>query len=218
MLFRLANLSFRYSPRTDAIFSGLTLDIAPGLTLVRGPSGGGKSTLLKLLAGYLRPQSGSVLTRHQRPPDRNFMRREAGFVFQQFNLLPGTSLRRNLELAGLIAGIGRAPLAAAIEEWLGRLRIGAFADAAVDRLSGGQVQRAALARALVKSPDLLLLDEPTSGLDDDATALIAEVIRGWTAAGHSAVVSTHDPRLAAALSDAAVASISVPPLAQKAET
>ena len=210
MLFRLVDLHFRYRAAPAPIFQRLTLDLAPGLTLVRGPSGGGKSTLLKLLAGYLTPQAGIVLTRHGRPPDREFIRREAGIVFQQFNLLPATTLRRNLELAGLIAGIEPAPLAAAIAEWLGRLRISPCADSPVERLSGGQVQRAALARALAKAPALLLLDEPTSGLDDESTGIIADVILGWTAAGRSAVVSTHDPRFAAALAGAAAASINVP--------
>jgi ABC-type lipoprotein export system ATPase subunit len=211
MLFRLVDLDFRYRPSAEPVFSRFTLDVGEGLTLVRGASGGGKSTLLKLMAGYLAPQSGRVLTRHGRAPDRDFRRREAGFVFQQFNLLPGTTLRHNLELAGLVAGVESVPLAASIDDWLGRLGIRHLADVPVERLSGGQVQRAALARALAKAPTLLLLDEPTSGLDDEATAVIATVLKGWLAAGRSAVVSTHDPRLAAALSAAEPRSIALPP-------
>jgi len=217
MLFRLADLNFRYAPSSSPIFSDFSLELGDGLTLVRGASGGGKSTLLKLLAGFLLPQGGTVLTRHGRAPDRDFKRREAGFVFQQFNLLPGTTVRRNLELAGLIAGIEPSPLAASISEWLGRLRIGQFADTPVEKLSGGQVQRAALARALAKSPKLLLLDEPTSGLDDESTGIIADVIQAWVSSRRDAVVSTHDPRLAAALNDAATASITVA-AHRKAET
>jgi ABC-type lipoprotein export system ATPase subunit len=210
MLFRLVDLDFRYGPRSAPVFSGLSLEIGPGLTVIRGPSGGGKSTLLKLLAGYLTPQSGRVLTRHGRAPDRDFRRREAGFVFQQFNLLPGATVRRNLELAGLVAGLEPRDIAAAGREWLGRLGIGPLADTRVERLSGGQVQRAALARALAKAPDILLLDEPTSGLDDESTRVIADVVIGWTTAGRSALVSTHDPRLAAALAPSARGSIAVP--------
>jgi ABC-type lipoprotein export system ATPase subunit len=217
MLFRLADLHFRYAPASAPVFSGFSLDFGDGLTLVRGASGGGKSTLLKLMAGFLVPQSGTVSTRHGRAPDRDFRRREAGFVFQQFNLLPGTTVRRNLELAGLIAGIEPGPLAASISEWLGRLRIGQFADTPVEKLSGGQVQRAALARALAKAPQLLLLDEPTSGLDDESTDIIADVIRTWVSSGRDAVVSTHDPRLAAALDATANASIAIA-AHRKAET
>jgi ABC-type lipoprotein export system ATPase subunit len=211
MLFRLVDLTFRYRRDSEPVFRGFNLDVGDGLTLVRGASGGGKSTLLKLMAGYLAPQSGSVLTRHGRAPDRDFMRREAGFVFQQFNLLPGTTLRHNLELAGLVAGIETGPLSVSIGDWLSRLGIGNLADTPVERLSGGQVQRAALARALAKAPSLLLLDEPTSGLDDEATGLISGVILGWLAAGRSAVVSTHDPRLAAGLASAGPQSINLPP-------
>jgi len=200
MLFRLADLSFRYSPASTPVFEGFSSEIAEGLTLVRGVSGGGKSTLLKLLAGYLTPQAGRVQTRHGRPPDRDFKRREAGFVFQQFNLLPTATVRRNLELAGLIAGIEPTPLAAAITHWLDRLGIGSLADSPPEKLSGGQVQRAALARALSKDPEVLLLDEPTSGLDDISTGLIASVVSEWINSGKSAVISTHDPRLAETLS------------------
>ena len=210
MLFKLVDVAFRYGPAAEPVFIGLNLRIEPGLTLVRGASGGGKSTLLKLMAGYLEPTSGSVLTARGVPPDRDFRKREAGFVFQQFNLLPGTTLRRNLELAGFIAEMESGRLAASIHSWLERLRILPFADKRVDRLSGGQVQRAALARALAKDPIVLLLDEPTSGLDDDSTGIIAGVLLEWALAGRSAVVSTHDPRLAAALAAASPASISVP--------
>jgi putative ABC transport system ATP-binding protein len=211
MLFRLDQVVFRYSPGAKPVFERFSLRIGRGLTLVQGPSGGGKSTLLKLLAGYLEPLSGRVLTSHERAPDLEFRRREAGFVFQQFNLLPETTLRHNLELAGLVAGLESAPLAGAIETWLGRLGILGLADTRVNRLSGGQVQRAALARALIKSPALLLLDEPTSGLDEDSTAIISGILREWALSGRSAVVSTHDPRLGASLADASPATISIPP-------
>ncbi len=211
MLFRLVDLTFRYRSDSEPVFRGYNLDVGDGLTLVRGASGGGKSTLLKLMGGYLAPQTGSVLTRHGRAPDRDFMRREAGFVFQQFNLLPGTTLRHNLELAGLVAGIEGRILSTSVEDWLGRLGILPLADTPVERLSGGQVQRAALARALAKAPSILLLDEPTSGLDDEATAVIAGVLLGWLATGRSAVVSTHDPRLAAGLAPAGPRSIGLSP-------
>ncbi len=201
MLFSLHNVTFAYRRDTAPVLAGVTRDFQSGLTVLQGPSGGGKSTWLKLLAGYLTPQSGAVLTRHGRAPEAEFQRRELGFVFQQFNLLPGTTLARNLLLAGAIAGVPAGPLSAAIDEWLERLGLGALAGVKVEKLSGGQVQRAALARALVKQPEVLLLDEPTSGLDDASVTAIGGLVRDWVRTGKSAVVSTHDPRLPAAFGD-----------------
>lgn len=203
MLFSLRDVTFAYRRDAAPVLAGVTRDFQPGLTVLQGPSGGGKSTWLKLLAGYLSPQAGTVQTRHGRAPGAEFQRREVGFVFQQFNLLPGTTLARNLELAGTIAGVPSAALATAIDQWLGQLGLGALAGQKVEKLSGGQVQRAALARALVKRPEVLLLDEPTSGLDDASVRVIGGLVRDWVRAGKSAVVSTHDPRLPAAFGDVA---------------
>ena len=198
MLFSLQNVCFAYRPGVPVI-DGVTRELRPGLTVLQGPSGGGKSTLLKLLAGYLSPQAGRVTTADGRPPGPEFQRREIGFVFQQFNLLPGATLARNLELAGAIAGLPPAEIARGMARWLGRLGMESFAAARVEHLSGGQVQRAALARALIKEPSILLLDEPTSGLDDASVALIGEVVLARVAGGRSAIVSTHDPRLPEAM-------------------
>ncbi|MBS0631458.1 MAG: ATP-binding cassette domain-containing protein [Verrucomicrobia bacterium] len=199
MLFALHKVSFAYRRGAAPVLSEVTRTLPEGLTILQGPSGGGKSTFLKLLAGYLAPQAGTVVTRHGRAPDGDFQRRELGFVFQQFNLLPGVTLARNLELAGLVSGVSKNKLQKDIAAWLARLGLGTLAEARIERLSGGQVQRAALARALVKRPEVLLLDEPTSGLDDASTALIGEVVAEWLGQGRSAVISTHDPRLPAAL-------------------
>lgn len=202
MLFALRQVTFAYRRAAPPVLRDFTQEFPSGLTILRGPSGGGKSTLLKLLAGYLTPDAGQVTTRHGRAPDAAFQRQDVGFVFQQFNLLPGVSLQRNLELAGLIAGVPTVVLSARVQTWIDRLGLRPWAATRVEQLSGGQVQRAALARALIKAPAVLLLDEPTSGLDDANTALIASLVRDWLAAGHSAVVSTHDPRLPAALGSA----------------
>lgn len=209
MLFSLHNVTFAYRRDTPPVLAGVTREFQPGLTVLQGPSGGGKSTWLKLLAGYLAPQAGTVLTRHGRAPEADFQRREVGFVFQQFNLLPGTTLARNLQLAGVIAGVEAGTLAVAIDDWLDRLGLRAFAGVKVEKLSGGQVQRAALARALVKRPEVLLLDEPTSGLDDASVAVIGGLVHDWVRSGKSAVVSTHDPRLPAAFGDLAGETLSI---------
>lgn len=196
-LFTLDAVTFRYSPRRPPVLRQFSRVFAPGLSLLRGPSGGGKSTLLKLLAGFLPPTEGRVRTRHGTAPDAEFVRREIGFVFQQFNLLPAATLRENLILSGSAAQLAPEVVRTASDRWLERLDLRSFAEAPAAELSGGQLQRAALARALIKTPAVLLLDEPTSGLDDANTQTIASVIADWCAAGRSVVVSTHDPRLAA---------------------
>jgi ABC-type lipoprotein export system ATPase subunit len=195
MLFSLQNVSFSYRRGGPCVLAGVTREIGEGLTLLQGPSGGGKSTWLKLLAGYLQPQAGEVKGAKGRELDAEFQRREVGFVFQQFNLLPGVTLGKNLRLAGLIAGQPPAALAATIDAWLRRLGLDGFENAPAERLSGGQLQRAALARALIKDPSVLLLDEPTSGLDDANVRAIGNVVLAWIGEGKSAVISTHDPRL-----------------------
>ena len=178
----------RVLDRFDATFK-------PGLTLVKGFSGCGKSTLLKLVAGYLRPSSGSVTVPGGGPPDSTFQRRHLGFVFQQLNLLPLASLRRNLELVGTLAGLSRAEVHARTEKYLSLLGLDAYADRLPSTLSGGQQQRAAIARAFIKEPAVLLFDEPTSGLDDLNCRVIMKLLGSHLPPSCVCLVATHDHRL-----------------------
>jgi putative ABC transport system ATP-binding protein len=166
-----------------------------------GSSGSGKSTLMNVLGLLDRPDAGRYLLEGQDVAGLDVDRqsrlrnRRIGFVFQAFHLLPRTSALDNVELPLLyseradIAGLGRRALE----------RVG-LADRVEHRpseLSGGQQQRVAIARALVNEPDLLLADEPTGNLDARSAAEVMSVFESLNQAGHTIVVVTHDPAIAA---------------------
>lgn len=185
---------------------GVSLTIDEGeLVVLRGTSGSGKTTLLGLLGGMIAPSSGDVrfagesivqLREHHRAELR---RTKVGFVFQELALVPEMSVLENVMLPLVPDGGGdgedeRRALASLAE--LGITREKALARAA--RLSGGERQRAAMVRALVRGPRLLLLDEPTAHLDAENAAAIAALLREEKSRGRTIVASTHDPRLAEA--------------------
>src|SRR5688572_9466265 len=96
---------FRYHERSPWIIEGFSHQFGPGITVIKGASGCGKSTLLRLLAGYLEPNRGVIMTpAGHSPVDKDYQRRDVGFVFQQLNLLPLATVERNLEMAGSLAG------------------------------------------------------------------------------------------------------------------
>ena len=173
--------------------------------LVSGPSGCGKTTLLHILAGLLRPGAGEARVAGQRLSalggaalDR-FRARHVGIVFQRLHLIGALTVRQNLLLAQSLAGFAPSPARAA--EMLESLGIADRMNARPHALSHGQAQRAALARALINRPALLLADEPTSNLDDANAARAIELLRGAARdRGALLVVASHDSRLAAGFS------------------
>jgi len=185
-------LHFRYRGQAEPVFNDFGFAAGPGITLLKGYSGCGKSTLLRLIAGFLMPGRGVITTSSRHAVGTPmFLRHEVGFVFQQLNLLPLASVRRNISLAATMANLP----ASAAEPWLEILGLTPYADIKPVRLSGGQQQRAAIARALAKSPTLLLLDEPTSGLDDLNTQIIAKALRDNLPDQTACIIATHDSRL-----------------------
>ena len=189
-------VTFRYPRQPHPVIDRFSHDFKPGITLIKGASGCGKSTLLRLMAGYLHPTSGRIVTpfgTDPRSPD--FQRRYLGFVFQQLNLLPLATVRRNLQMSGSLAGLNRQETLTRTQRWLGLLGLDQFADRRPGSLSGGQQQRAAIARALIKEPIVLLLDEPTSGLDDLNTQVISQALRTFVTGRRICVICTHDHRL-----------------------
>lgn len=187
---------FRYHARAPWVIENFSHEFAPGIILIKGASGCGKSTLLRMLAGYLEPERGIITTPSGRPPTcRDFQRQEVGFVFQQLNLLPLASVERNLEMAGSLAGLGGDVIRQRTGTWLETLGLGKFGKRRPNSLSGGQQQRAAIARALVKEPQILLLDEPTSGLDDLNAQVISRALQIFVTGSRICVICSHDARL-----------------------
>jgi putative ABC transport system ATP-binding protein len=179
----------------------VTLDFEEGeRAAVVGRSGSGKSTLLHLLGGLDRPTSGEVFFRDRRlaelPDDELalYRRREVGFVFQFFNLVPVLPAVRNVELPLMLDGVPAAQRRHRAEELLDRVGLSRRRNHLPGQLSGGEQQRVAVARALVHDPPLILADEPTGNLDtrtaDDLLALLSSL------EGKAILLVTHDRGLA----------------------
>lgn len=188
---------------------GVDLDILAGEVLaVTGPSGSGKSTLLHVMAGVLVPDAGRVdyhgadTTQDIAALDeaaRSRLRlKEFGFIFQFGQLLPDLSALDNVTIPLLLAGTPRRPALAQARETLGELGLSEHLDKRPTQLSGGQAQRAAVARALVTNPRLLFADEPTGSLDSLAAERTMEVLlNSVRSRGAALVIITHDARVAA---------------------
>lgn len=176
------------------------------MSAVVGPSGSGKSSLLRILAAMDRPSAGSVLLAGQ-PLDRltarglrQLRRRHVGYLFQRpsDNLLPGVPAEEQVAQAGRIRGLGRRQARTQAEEVLGELGLAGRRDHGPQELSGGEQQRVALAQALIGGPDLIVADEPTAELDTAATDLLLERMHALIDHGVAVVLSTHDERVVAA--------------------
>lgn len=175
--------------------------------LLRGASGSGKSSLIALLAGLRRASRGEVWLAGRAlgglaPAALDRWRGAClGLLPQRLHLCEGLSLRDNLRLP--FTAVGEAEPAGRIDALAERLGLTGLLHRAPHQLSGGQMQRAALARALVRAPQLLLLDEPSSSLDDEATqALLRLVVALAAEHGVSLLVATHDARVVNFLADA----------------
>ncbi len=190
------NIVFSYSRNASPVFNGNSFRFGQGINLLKGYSGCGKTTLLKIFAGYLKASSGTISTPSGRHPSTaRYQRQEMSFLFQKLNLLPLASVQRNLELAGELAGLKHSVIRKRANFWIEKLGLAPLAHRKAKNLSGGQQQRAAIARALIKDAQVLLLDEPTSGLDDMNTRLIIKALEEVMQGDCICVICTHDSRL-----------------------
>ncbi|MCA1987756.1 MAG: cell division ATP-binding protein FtsE [Desulfarculus sp.] len=197
----LSRVAKRYPGRQAPALERVDLHVPPGqFVYLTGPSGAGKTTLLRLLFAAEAPSSGVVkvggsdlgrLKQSQIP----LLRRKIGVIFQDFKLIQGRSVFENVALALRVAGINGRQLPGRVEEVLRRVGLWEQARTLAGDLSGGEQQRAAVARALVGRPPLLLADEPTGNLDPDSAREVMRLILEAHGRGATVLVATHDPAL-----------------------
>ena len=206
---RLVGVTKRYGSR--AVVDHVSLEVSAGETLViLGPSGGGKTTLLRLVAGLEVPDDGEVWLdgRQVARGGRNLEAphgRRIGFVFQDLALWPHLTVRANLAFVMGSVGVAKAVWDERVKSVLALVRIDALANRYPHQLSGGEQQRAALARALVAEPRVLLLDEPFSNLDPELRqSLRAELAVLQRTLALTTIYVTHDRGDARALADRVV--------------
>lgn len=184
---------------------GVNIAVTPGeFVAIMGPSGSGKSTLLHILAGLDRPSWGGVYLEGTRVDELSetewarVRRHRIGIVFQFFNLINSMTVAENVELPGLVAGLGSREARRRSDELLNSLGLDDKADVTPSKLSGGEQQRVAIARALINRPAILLADEPTGNLDSQTSRETLDVLRGFHDGGQTILMVTHDALVAAA--------------------
>jgi putative ABC transport system ATP-binding protein len=190
--------------RTKALHDA-TIELRAGEILaVTGTSGSGKSTLLHCLAGIVRPDEGSVVYAGQRLdqlPDKRLSelrRTQFGVVFQFGQLIPELTAIDNVALPLLLAGVGRAEAHKRAGEWMERFGVRGQEEQRPGEMSGGQAQRASMARALVTGPKIVFADEPTGALDSLASEqVMAAMVHTAREAGIAVLLITHDHQVAA---------------------
>lgn len=198
--------SYRVGRQTIPALDGVSLDIFAGeFVAITGASGSGKSTLLQLIGGLDKPSTGQILINDQplsRLSDRQLSRfrsREIGFVFQSFYLQPFLTLSANLEIPAMFARVKPKQRRTRAQELAELVGLADRMHHLPRELSGGQIQRAAIARALFNRPNILLADEPTGNLDSANSDRIIDLFHQIRRElGTTVVIVTHNPDIAAA--------------------
>ena len=191
--------------KVDAL-RGVSLTLEAGdFVAIMGPSGCGKSTLLQLCGAMDRPTSGRLLISGSAPGDLNdsaltaLRRKRIGFVFQFFNLLPTLTIGENIALPLMLGGTPSTEAESQAREAAEKVGIGHRFDHRPAQVSGGEAQRAAIARAVVHRPTLLIADEPTGSLDSASSAVVLSLLKELNEnSGIAILMATHDAHVASA--------------------
>ncbi len=197
--------TYKLGKQSLEALKGISLDVHEGEFLaITGASGSGKSTLLQLMGGLDKPSSGGILyddknlAKMSDPALSDFRRQTVGFVFQFFYLQPFLNLEQNIEVPGMFARISRQERSESVKKLSKRVGLDDRLNHFPKELSGGQMQRAAIARAMMNQPKVLLADEPTGNLDSangNAIIELFEAVRREL--GTTVVIVTHDQSIAA---------------------
>ena len=197
---RFDNVGLRYGTGSE-VLSNISFSLYPGrFYFLTGASGAGKTSLLKLLYLAQRPSRGGLRmfgrdTITQPRETLPAFRRRIGVVFQDFRLIGHLSARDNIALPLRVSGVREADLQKPVTDMLDWVGLSHRADARPATLSGGEKQRAAIARAVIARPELLVADEPTGNVDPDMALKLIRLFEGLTRLGTTVVVATHDVHL-----------------------
>ncbi|HAT62649.1 MAG TPA: peptide ABC transporter ATP-binding protein [Prevotella sp.] len=180
------------------VLKDINLTISQGEVIsIIGPSGCGKSTFLRSLNGLEHPSNGEIFFENinitSKKTDINMLRSRIGMVFQQFNLFPNMTIKKNIMMAPISLGkLNKEEAAEKADELLKRIGLYEKAEEYPDVLSGGQKQRIAIIRALAMNPDIMLFDEPTSALDPEMVGEVLNLMKELASEGMTMVVVTHE--------------------------
>ena len=188
------------NPSEFSALNSINLHIGENkVTVLKGPSGSGKTTLLSIIGCMSRPSAGRVKLQGREItslPERfltDIRRNTFGFIFQQPNLIKGISVLDNVMLPAYPLGEKRSHLTIKAMKGLAELNIGNKAASKVEWLSGGEAQRAAIVRALINDPHIIIADEPTAHLDTKLSYRFMEIIEKFKAEGKTVIITSHDP-------------------------